>query len=706
MSYYAVTIFLSAFLLFQVEPMIGKYILPWFGGIPAVWSTIMVFFQVMLLAGYAYSHWLVERLAPRRQGILHLGLLAASISLMLVFSLQWRSPITPGVDWKPQGDSLPVLGIFKILLAGVGLPYLILSTNSPIMQAWHHYSYPGKSPYRLYALSNVGSLLALISYPILFEPLFTLRTQAWIWSLGYFAFVLLGSFGAIRLIRRPADRVSVQSAGQPAPVSAAQLDCAARPGRAAQWIWVAFAACASALLLAVTNQISQEVAAIPFLWILPLSLYLVSFIVCFSSERWYSRNIFLTALILSSGLYCWVLTQGASLHVAIQLGVYSLLLFTICMICHGEIYRLRPAPQHLTKFYLLVSIGGALGGIFVNFVAPYIFKGFWELPLGVLFCWVLFIISYFSSSSRYQLRRIVYLKTAVLSSLLLLLSLLLYFYYQTLSDQTLYASRNFYGVMRVKKIDVGETGQYAYQLVHGATAHGFQYIEPSRRGEPTAYFTEESGIGLAFLNLKNRNSPKRIGILGLGVGVMAAYGQPGDTIRYYEINPDMTRLAEGAGGFFSFLRDTPAKVEVVPGDARISLEQEAARGQLQQYDLLVLDTFNSDSIPVHLLTKEAFEIYLKHLQPDGVIALHITNRHLDIKPVVIKLADYFHISSALIQTTINDGRQYPSTWMLLSYDPDFLNQEAIASRSSPKPALRADLRLWTDDYSNIFQILK
>jgi hypothetical protein len=698
MTFYAFIVFFSAFLLFQIQPMIAKYILPWFGGTPAVWSATMLFFQALLTGGYAYAYWLIGKVDKRRQGQVHLALLAAALALLLVTALAWTSPITPGAAWKPQGVDFPVIDIFKILAVSVGLPYFLLATNSPLMQAWFSRDYAGKSPYRLYALSNVGSLLALVTYPVLVEPTFALMSQGWIWSVGFAVFALFAAYGAIKTMRaaRVADEL---------PAIAAPAIDDPPPDATTRALWIVLPACASVLLLAITSQMTQEVAVIPFLWVLPLTIYLLSFILTFDSDRWYSRRVFTYALFLISAAFAIVLAYGPGLGLIVQIGVYSLLLFVCCMICHGELVRLKPHPNHLTSFYLMISVGGASGGIFVGLIAPYIFKGYWELPLGLLLCAALLfamVVSHRQNVNPY----VVKINLTLTAGAIIVFGAVLFMYVKTTMVDPLFATRNFYGVLRVDELNADNPDLRAYRLAHGAVTHGFQYIASDKRDLPTAYYTEQSGIGLAFLNDPKRPGPMRIGILGLGIGIMAAYTKPGDTLRFYEINPDVIRLAEGEGGYFSYLTDAAARVQIVPGDARISLEQELAAGQPQHFDLLVLDTFNSDSIPVHLLTREAFEIYLQHLQPDGILALHISNNYLDLRPVVYKLADEFHLGATLIQTPAQGNRTFLSDWMLVTRDPAFLDQPAIASRASPRTVDTDRFRLWTDDYSNLFQVLR
>ena len=702
MAYYVVTIFVSAFLLFQIQPMIGKYVLPWFGGTPAVWSTSMLFFQVLLTGGYAYAYWLAGRPNPRRQGLTHLVLLGCSLALLLALGFLWPTPVTPGIHWRPAGSDLPIWHVFRILAVAVGLPYFVLSTNSTLMQAWFSRAFPGRSPYRLYALSNAGSLLALVSYPFLIEPLLTLKTQGRAWSWGYLAFALLSGYGAFRILRaRPA---AEDPSASPADTPPAAEE--ARPRLAVRLLWIALPACASVMLLATTNQICQEVAVIPFLWVLPLTLYLLTFILCFDSPRWYSHNGYTAALFVGALLFVWAVYRGATLNILLQIAIYCAVLFLCCMICHGELVRLKPSPRYLTSFYLLISLGGAIGGIAVNLVSPFIFKGYWELPLGLLACGVILLVVSAVNRPAAQARRSFHLILILLWTVTAVLAALYFGLLRGRVSNVVEASRNFYGIVRVRESNANDPARRIYQMTHGTTVHGFQYQDPEKRQLPTAYYTEQSGMGLALLHYPRPQEGLRIGALGLGIGVLSSYGRPGDAIRFYEINPEVVRLAEGEGGYFTYLKDCPAEVEVVLGDARISLERELQAGEPQHFDLLVLDVFNSDSIPVHLLTVEAFEIYLQHLQPDGVLALHITNRYLDLRPVVWGLADHFGLHSVLIEAPSDGERSYGSRWMLLSRNRDFLDLPAIAGRSTPRPPSIKHVRLWTDDYSNLFRLLK
>lgn len=689
MLIYLLSIFLSAFILFQIQPIIARFILPWFGGTPAVWSTVLLFFQMLLTGGYGYAYGLIGRVRADRQGRWHLLLLGGSLAGLVVLGLLWPSPITPGAEWKPASVDWPIARIFVVLALSVGLPYFTLATNSPLMQAWFSRALPGQSPYWLYALSNIGSLLALVSYPFLIEPWLTLREQGWLWSAAYTLFVILTGLSAWRSMKRHVEVDQATYGSSPNPT----------PGR--QVLWVALSASASALLLAVTSQMTQEVAAIPFLWVLPLAVYLLSFVLTFSGERWYHRPTFSILLAaVSIGLGWIILTPLAD--ILWQLAVYTVFLWVVCMVAHGELYCLRPAPDHLTRFYLMTSVGGALGGLIVNLLAPYIFSGYWELYIG----WALItlLLAGLTFVRPTELRpRWRFGHDVAVGALAVMVTLFAGFTVLALAGGDLARGRNFYGVVRVR-ID---SANNAYAMIHGVTLHGSQFIDPAQRSEPAGYHWPGSGIGLALQQHPRYGQGMRVGVLGLGVGVLAAYGQPGDVYRFYEINPLVVDLAEGQGGYFSFLRDSPADISVALGDARLVLEQELAAAQPQNFDVLALDAFSSDSIPVHLLTREAFEVYLQHLAPDGVIAAHISNRHVDLRPVLLQVAETFDLHAVIldIPASTTEPATFNSWWILLTRDPTFLTQPAIAAQAQSFEGV-AMVRLWTDDYSNLVQMLK
>jgi hypothetical protein len=687
---YALAIFVGAFLVFQVQPVISKTILPWFGGSPAVWTTCMLFFQVVLFGGYVYAHLLSTKLPPLWQGGVHVAVIAAALLLL---------PITPDASWKPQDSADPTWRILLLLGANVGLPYFLLSTTGPLLQAWFGRRFPGRSPYRLYALSNAGSLLALLSYPIVFEPAMTTHAQAVAWSLGFCAFALVCGYLAVRWLGTDRE-AGVGVAGQGAGVR----DQGAAPSWGRRALWLVLPAFASVMLLAATNHVCQDVAVIPFLWVAPLSLYLLSFIICFDSPRWYVRRWYggLTALsvVVTCGLVYWNVTD----HLLLEVGVYFAALFGVCMLCHGELVRLKPGPRYLTEFYLLCSAGGAIGGVLVAILCPVIFSTFVEMHVCLLVAYVFAVgvIVADVSATRPGIWRLGPAKLGLVIGLFGLLAVVKVQLNQVLPGR-LAAMRNFYGVLYVDDVASEDPDKRGRVMFHGRVAHGYQFIAESRRRTPTMYFDPTSGIGLTFGRFPRGanadESPLRVGIIGLGAGTLAAYGEAGDYFRFYEINPHVLTLADR---YFSFVKDSPAKIDVILGDARLSMEREES----QNFDILVLDAFSGDAIPAHLLTKEAFDIYRRHLKPSGVIAAHISNRHVDLAPVLANVARQFELGSVQVVTQTDPDRAATSShWVLLSRNERFLRDEVVRSAAGEVGRF-AQIPLWTDQYSNLLQLLK
>ncbi|MFO1395956.1 MAG: fused MFS/spermidine synthase [Burkholderiales bacterium] len=682
MALFALTIFGSAFLLFLVQPIVAKEILPWFGGSASVWATCLVFFQSALLAGYAYADWTVRRLAARTQVRLHVALLVVSL-----FTL----PIIPGAMWKPAGDENPIWLILGMLTATIGLPYFLLSTTSPLLQAWFARRFPGRDPYRLFALSNLASLLALLGYPFLLEPWVATRAQAWGWSGGYALFVALAAAAAFASLRGTArDDAHAGMAADPQP--RAPHDAAAvterAPTVARQLLWTALAATGSLLLIAITNHITQNVAAVPLLWLAPLTLYLVTFILCFDAPRWYRRPLVLGMVAAILAVMAWSIADSRVTHdLRIQLAVFLGGLFLACMFCHGELVRLKPAPRWLTRFYLMVSLGGAVGAALVGIVAPLVLPADFEL-IGTLALAGLLLL--------WQVRR-----DAPVYPILAVASLVAtigcgVWGVREFYDSTIVATRNFYGVLRVQQF--GEAGAERRQLIHGNIMHGKQYLAPGLSTQPTSYYTATSGIGRVIEALHPTLTPVKVGIIGLGTGTIATYGAAGDTYRFYDINPGVVAIAQRD---FSFLKDSGATIDLPLGDARLKLEREAP----QNFDVLAIDAFSSDAIPVHLITREAVEVYLRHMKPDGVIAFHVTNRYLDLVPVVEGIAHSLGLTALWIDDAGSDTLANSSSWVLLAKDPKRLADPRLADAATPIVP-RRDWRVWTDDFNNLLQVLK
>jgi SAM-dependent methyltransferase len=672
MVLYAVTIFLSAFLLFQVQPLIAKMILPWFGGTAAVWTICMLFFQLLLLGGYVYSHAYVTQRIPARRWV-HIVLLGVAAATL---------PLAASAAWKPLGGDDPTWRILGLLATSVGLPYFILSTTGPLVQAWHSRSHSGGTPYRLFALSNLGSMLALLSYPLLVEPLLALGRQATLWSAGFVLFAMPCAVLAWR-----------GRAGDSAPSA---TDGGDRPGAGLQALWAGLAACASTLLLAFTAHMTLNIAAIPFLWVLPLVLYLLSFVLCFEASGWYRRWLFLP--LLGAGLVAVCVTLGQS-NPSIWglIPLYAATLFAACMVCHGELARSKPHPRYLTGFYLMLALGGALGGVLVGLIAPNVFDELYELPLGmVALCLFVMLALLRDRGSVFHGRRGAAVRLAFVA-LTVALAVQLARTYRDNSADTRVTLRNFYGVLNVR--DSGEGPDAMRVLSHGTIIHGKQFLQEDRRDWPTTYYGPTSGVALALLDARARGA-LRVGVVGLGAGTLAAYGRPGDLFRFYDINPQVVDLARSE---FSFLADSPARVEVQLGDARLSLDREAP----QNFDVLALDAFSSDAIPVHLLTVEAFRAYLRQLRPGGgVLAVHISNRYLDLIPVVQQAARELSLELREVDNEDDDDvGVYRSDWLLLSASPaafegPLLREAAQRIEAAPR------VRLWTDDYSDLYRILK
>ena len=684
---YSIAIFLGAFLLFQVEPLIAKIVLPWFGGVASVWAVCLLFFQCVLLFGYLYAHLLTTRVASRWQGWVHGALLAASLVVL---------PILPNPALKPSPSADPAGRILLILTLTIGLPYLLLSATSPLLQAWFARQSSGDTPYRFYSLSNAGSMLGLITYPILVEPRVLTRSQAIGWSVAYAAFAVLCAWIGLK-------------ASRPAAEEERRDQTDYKPGRMSQFLWVALAACGSALLLSVTNEISANVAAVPFLWVLPLSLYLLTFIICFSGSRWVPHAFFLRLLVVALGGMTYALeTQTVDIPLVYMVSIFCGGMFACCMVLHGQLAKIKPTTSHLTSYYLMISLGGAIGSLLVVLVSPRVFNAIYELPISIGACAVLVPLALWHDRTsllhgRFQL--VTRLLAAALA-LAIVISLGVAEYKQASGYRV--AVRNFYGLLRVTdllsdKVPVDDNGapigdlEYR-ELTNGTIQHGTQWHNARLRTIPTTYYAAETGIGIA-LNSLGVVRPLHVAVIGLGTGTIAAYGHPGDRYTFYEINPLDVEIANNQ---FSYLRESPATINIVMGDARLSLERQ----EPQHYDIIAVDAFSGDSIPTHLLTTEAFQLYFRHINPGGILAVHISNRYLDLEPVVQGAAAAVGKACMTIENDDDEQTgQFSATWVLVSDLPTLLQNNDI--KTAGKILVNAaNERPWTDNYSSIFPLLK
>jgi hypothetical protein len=689
MPLFASTILLSAFLLFLVQPIIAKQILPWFGGTSAVWTTCLVFFQFLLLAGYSYSHWITRRLNARTQSNLHIALLVVSLAFL---------PITPSPLLKPAGEQDAALRIIVLLAATIGLPYLLLSTTGPLLQKWIAPRFPEKTVYRLFALSNFGSLIGLLAFPFLIEPFAASRVQSWVWSGAYALFVVTCAacaWQARKAMPQPAPAAAPSA--QPESVGASPGSPDRAPTLADYGLWLTLAALGSLMLLAATSHMTQNVASVPFLWVVPLTLYLLTFVLAFegrSGRGWYEQKwLLLPALLLFVAMSWGLSANRGVLDVSLAIPLYSIGMFFACLFCHGELAHRKPAPRYLTHFYLCLSAGGAIGGLLVGLVAPRVFPTYYELPLA------LFALSALAVWLAWD-------RKALLGPALIATLATAYYgfsYVAFLKDDIIVMQRNFYGTLRVREAGSGE--YQVRRLLHGVILHGEQFTQEPRRDEPGTYYARTSGVGLA-IESKQAQGPVKLGVIGLGVGTLTAYGRAGDTIRVYELDPEVLALARSHFGYLNAADRRGVKLEFEIGDARLSLERELARKQPQGYDVLAVDAFSSDSIPVHLITREAVEMYARHLAPGGVIAIHISNRFLDLQPVLANIAAATGLSVRHVADSPADEVLASSTdWVLLSKHPKALEAGGLAERSAPL-APAPQMSLWTDQFNNLLDVLK
>ena len=670
---YCTVVFLSAFLLFLIEPMAAKQLLPALGGSSAVWVTCLVFFQIALLMGYLYAHWLTREgdgVAHRR---LYVALLVASVGL-LAAEMVFHPTLS-------RGSEHPVSTIFISLTVTIGLPFLLLASTSPLLQVWLHRAEGGGVPYRLFALSNVGSLLALVAYPTLVEPHLSLHLQRSLWAAGFFVYAVLCAFLALR--------------GGSKGLTLEEPEQVTTPGSStrARWLWFLLPMGAAMQLSAVTSHLTINIAAIPLLWMLPLGVYLVTFIVAFEFPAVYRRGLVVRLLVvLLASLGYAISKTEVNLPIGVAILFFLAELFFACLFCHAESFALRPRrASETTLFYLLVAAGGAAGTFFIGILCPLIFSANYDLAISFFFTAGLAVAVTWRDGWPQRLL------WTTCSALLLFFVIMLHVAY---SRQALVEVRNFYGTLRVKQT-ASIQGDTVRMLLNGTIQHGTQLFSPSSPAAsriPTTYYAEDSGIGLA-LRFCCEERPRNVGVVGLGAGTLAAYGRPGDHIRFYEINPLVRPIAEN---LFTYLRNSKAEITYADGDARASLTAEAP----QEFDVLAVDAFSGDAIPLHLLTTEAMEVYRRHLTPRGVLAFHVSNQYLDLAPEIALLAGASHLQARLIDTASNDLRgEYRSTWVLLSASQSFFDQPEIAAVAETIPLIRS-LKPWTDDYSSLLPILQ
>ncbi len=659
---------LGAALVFLVQPIIAAAILPWFGGAPAVWTTSLMFFQTALLAGYAWAWWLERRLGGRGVFV-HLGLVALSLVLL---------PITPDAAWRPADPSLPVLHILGLLAVTVGLPYALLAATAPLVQA-RAAAQSRARPYRLYAWSNLGSLVAIVLHPLVVAPLWGARAQTHLWSVAYGVYALV--LAAALWPTRHADAAPAATGG-PAPA----------PGDRGRWL--AFSAAGSALLVTVSQAISEDLSVTPLFWVVPLGLYLLTFILVFADPRWTPRRVFGPLFLLALVGLAVLQNVGYRAPWWAQLSGYCGALFLGCLLLHGELVRARPGPAHLTGFYLWMSAGGALGGGLAGVVGPWLLPLPVELPLTLLFAFGVFAHTWYRGLPRTAPRegpRLLTVGFAVALAIWLALPV----WHRLRGGAEL--RRTFFGALHIRDFVPKKRSAAIRHLLDGRISHGFQWLDPERRREPTAYFVPDSGIGRA---LGRPGGPRRVGVIGLGVGTLAAYGRPGDVMRFYEINPAVVDVARER---FTFLSDSPATIDVALGDGRLSLEREADQG----FAVLAVDAFSGDAIPTHLITAEAVQLYLRHLRPDGVLAVNVSNRHADLPRVVRHHAAAQGLAWAFVSArSTSPVGAYRSDWMLLSRDPAVLLDPAIADGTRTPPRMDRPPVAWSDDHAPVWAILR
>jgi hypothetical protein len=666
---YALTIFLSAFLLFSVQPMAAKQLLPLFGGSSAVWIACLVFFQVVLLLGYLYAHWLTSYPAVR-QARIHVVLLGIAL-------------LTLGIHERPSPISIsyhPALAVFGVLSAIIGIPYLALSATTPLVTAWYARTFSSGSPYRLFALSSLGSMLALCSYPVLIEPRLSMSWQSTAWTAAFFLFAVL--CGSIAWSAR-------NTTATPPQLPAEQIEIQQKKPEAAV-LWFVLAMGGGMMLTAVTSHLSQNIAAIPLLWLPPLALYLLTFILTFEGGGRYPRSVLLRLALLALMAMGYLLFDIRKVFaIEIALPVFLGGLFLTCLFLHGELYARRPEAENLTQFYLCIAAGAAAGSALVGVLAPLV------LPANYDLAFTLVAIAAIGGAASWSLgwgARMIWIAGLGAAIFVAHAQVIQY------NDDTVAMARSFYGALRVRESAIPPQSFVDRQLLNGTIDHGAEWFATEYRDQPITYYAPDTGLGLA-LRLCCGERPKRVGVIGLGTATVAAYGNPGDLIRFYEINPMVSRLAQH---WFTYLRDSKARTEIVLGDARLSLTAETP----QHFNVIVVDAFSGDAIPVHLLTREALALYRRNLAPDGIVVFHVSNRFLDLEPVVAGLARDAGLEAEAVNTSSDDQNGlYATDWVLVTANRAFLALPEVAAAARP-PRGSPGLRTWTDDFSSVFPLLK
>jgi hypothetical protein len=677
---YGIAVFTSAFLLFLIEPIVAKQILPWLGGSSAVWMTCLVLFQILLLFGYLYAHWTTRNANTKQQLLRHRVLLAVAALLTLV---QLRYPLS-----LEKASQHPVLAIFAYLGAAIGLPFLLLASTSPMLQVWMARQEHSRVRYRLFALSNAGSLLALLLYPTAIEPYLTLRAQAVAWSVAFTLLAVLFLFLDGRNDELSSDEAAQDDVAEVAAPAATSFQ---------RWLWFLLPMVAAMQLSAVTEYLTQNVAAIPLLWILPLAVYLLSFILAFQAPRLFQRWLMIRLLAVMLASLGYMLTKtDMSLPIVVSIVFFLLEALIACWFFHSEAYALRPPrTDEATSFYLLMSAGGVAGSFFVGIACPLLFNANYDI--GIVFmatAAATLVVTWrpAPNGTGGWAQRLLWSTATVLMLALLVMM------HTAFTRGAKIELRNFYGSLRVKETHTPPQAFLVRTLSNGSIDHGTQWFAPELRRNPTTYYAHNSGIGLTLENCCAGRA-KRVGVIGLGAGTLAAYGEPGDRFTFYEINPAVQPVAEH---LFTYLRESGAQINFVEGDARISLESEPPQG----FDVLAVDAFTGDAIPLHLLTREALALYAKHLAPGGVVAFHVSNQYLNLAPALSLLAAEAGMTAREVQSPLNESRgEFASTWVLVTRNQDFLRLPPIANAGRPIAAVPG-LRLWTDNYSSLLPILR